>query len=263
MVPPDVKALIIDMDGVLWRGEEPIGDLPAIFARIRERGLQFVFATNNSTKTAHEYVAKFEALGVREIKPEQIITSAHGVSELIAKEEKKGAKVFVVGENGLVKALEDRDMTVITSLEDAHQAEVVCMGMDRQITFDKAGEATLLIRKGCPFYASNADKTFPGHRGQVPGAGAWLSVLTTATGVEPKVAGKPSPALMHLSLERMGVSKEQTLVVGDRLDTDIAGGQAAGCRTALVLTGISPKHEGEQWEPSIDIIVEDLATLIG
>jgi 4-nitrophenyl phosphatase len=150
----------------------------------------------------------------------------------------------------------------IVSVENAPQAEVVVMGMDRGVSFEKLSEATLLIRKGVRFYATNMDKTFPTPRGEIPGAGAWISVITTATNVEPIVAGKPFPFLMELSLERLGTSKEETLVVGDRLETDIAAGQAIGCPTALVLSGVSTKEQADNWTPGIDNVVDDLTTLI-
>jgi 4-nitrophenyl phosphatase len=107
------------------------------------------------------------------------------------------------------------------------------------------------------------DKTFPTPRGQIPGAGAWVSVITTATNVEPIVAGKPFPFLMDLSLERLGSRNEETLVVGDRLETDIAAGQRVGCPTALVLSGVSTKDEAEAWNPKIDLVVDDLTALLG
>jgi 4-nitrophenyl phosphatase len=135
------------------------------------------------------------------------------------------------------------------------------MGMDRQVSFEKLSEATLLIRKGIPFYATNTDKTFPTPRGQIPGAGAWISVITTATNVQPIVAGKPFPFLMDLSLERLGTRKEETLVIGDRLETDIAAGQAVGCPTALVLSGVSTREQAVSWNPAPDVIVENLSQL--
>ncbi len=136
------------------------------------------------------------------------------------------------------------------------------MGIDREISFQKVAEATLLVNAGIPFYATNTDRTFPTPRGEVPGAGSWLAVVTSATGVEPIVAGKPFPYLMELSLERLGTKKEDTLVVGDRLETDIAAGQAVGCPTAAVLSGVSSREQAEEWRPKMDIIVEDLASLV-
>ena len=136
------------------------------------------------------------------------------------------------------------------------------MGIDHQINFEKMVEAALLVRQGVPFYATNLDKTFPTPRGEIPGAGSWIAVIVTATGVEPICAGKPAPYLLELARARLGTKKEQTLVVGDRLETDIAGGQAAGMPTALVLSGISSRSQAEQWIPNVDLVVDDLATLI-
>ncbi len=113
-----------------------------------------------------------------------------------------------------------------------------------------------------PFYATNPDKTFPTPRGEIPGAGAWISVIVTATGIEPIYAGKPAPYLLELARQRLGTTKEQTLVVGDRLETDIAGGQAAGMPTALVLSGVSTRVQAETWKPKVNVIAEDLTDLL-
>jgi 4-nitrophenyl phosphatase len=261
MIPSHIKSLIIDMDGVIWKSDAPIGNLTATFNRIRERGLKFVFATNNSTRTSEQYVVRLKEFGV-ETEPWQVVTSSQGAAHAVAQKFPPGTKVFMIGEDGIRVALEERGFEVL-SVEDAPQAEVVVMGIDRGITFQKASEATLLVRRGIPFYATNPDKTFPTPRGEIPGAGAWISVITTATDVQPIVAGKPFPFLMDLALEKLGTTKGESLVIGDRLETDIAAGQAVGCPTALVLSGVSTKAQAENWKPKIDIIAEDLATLIG
>src|SRR5512139_3076079 len=237
MIPSYIKALIIDMDGVIWKSDAPIGDLAVTFRRVRERGLKFVFATNNSTKTPDQYVARLKELGV-EVELWQVVTSSLAAAHAMAQRFPRGTKVFMIGEDGIQMALEEKGFEVL-SVEDAPQAEVVVMGIDSGITFQKACEATLLVRRGIPFYATNPDKTFPTPRGEIPGAGAWISVITTATDVQPIVAGKPYPFLMELALDKLGTAKEATLVVGDRIETDIAGGQAVGCPTALVLSGVS------------------------
>ena len=255
-----IKALILDMDGVIWRGDAPIGDLPATFERIQARGIKYVFATNNSTKTSEQYVEKLRGFGVW-AEPWQVVTSSQSAANAVAQKFTRGTKVFMIGEDGLRLPLEQKGFEIL-SLENAPEAQVVIMGYDRAISFQKAVEATLLIRKGIPFYATNMDKTFPTSRGQVPGAGAWASVIMTATNVEPIVAGKPFPFLMELSLEKLGTKKEETLVVGDRLETDIAAGQAIGCPCAAVLSGVSTKEQAEAWNPRIDFIVQDLASLI-
>jgi 4-nitrophenyl phosphatase len=261
MLPSHIKSLIIDMDGVIWRSDAPIGDLAAIFHRIRARGLKFVFATNNSTKTSEQYVARLHEFGV-DVEPWQVVTSSQAAAHAMSQTFPPGTKVFMLGEDGLRSAMEEKGFEIV-STQDALQAQAVVMGMDRGVNFQKMAEATLLVRNGARFYATNTDKTFPTPRGQIPGAGAWISVITTATEVLPIVAGKPFPFLMELSLEKLGTRKEETLVVGDRLETDIAAGQGVGCPTALVLSGVSTKQQAKGWNPKIDIIVDDLETLIG
>ena len=262
MISSNIKALILDMDGVIWKGDAPIGDLPAIFKRIRERGLKFVFATNNGTKTPEEYQQKLAGLGV-EINASQVVTSSLGVAFMLATTLKypRGARIFVIGEDGVRVALEEKGFEVL-SVEDAPQAQAVVMGIDRDINFQKVTEATLLVRAGIPFYTTNTDKTFPTPRGEIPGSGSWLSVVISATGVEPIVAGKPFPYLMELALEKLGTKKEETLVGGDRLETDIAAGQGVGCPTALVLSGVSTKEQAAQWTPRMDLIAGSLADLV-
>ena len=260
MLPSNIKALILDMDGVIWKGDAPIGDLPATFDRIRERGLKFVFATNNGTKTPEDYQVKLRELGV-EVEPWQIVTSALGIAFMLAQKYPRGTKIFMIGEDGIRVALEEKGFEIL-STEDAPQAQVFVMGIDRTINFMKVAEATLLVRAGIPFYTTNTDKTFPTPRGEIPGSGSWLSVITSATGVEPIIAGKPFPFLMELSLERLGTTKEETLVVGDRLETDIAAGQAVGCPTALVLSGVSTMEQADEWKPRMDVIAESLSELV-
>lgn len=260
MIPSNIKALILDMDGVVWKADTPIGNLPEIFARIRERGLKFVFATNNGTKTPEEYQQKLADLGV-EVEPAQVVTSALGIAFLLAQKYPRGTKIFMIGEAGIRVALEGKGFEIL-SVENAPEAEAVVMGIDRGVNFEKITEATLLVRAGIPFYTTNTDRTFPTPRGEIPGSGAWVSVITTATNIEPVIAGKPFPYLMELSLERLGTKKEDTLVVGDRLETDIAAGQAVGCPTALVLSGVSTREEVEAWKPSPTVIAESLAELV-
>ena len=260
MIPSNIKALILDMDGVVWKADSPIGDLAATFKRIRERGLKFVFATNNSTKTSEQYVDKLAKLGVN-IEASQVITSSQAAAHAVAQKFPRGTKVFMIGEDGIQMALEEKGFEIL-SVENASEAKAVIMGIDRNINFDKATEATLLVRSGIPFYATNTDKTFPTPRGEIPGSGAWISIITTATGINPIIAGKPFPFSMELSLEKLGTTKEETLVVGDRLETDIAAGQSAGIPCALVLSGVSTKEQAAEWNPPPDIIADSLAALV-
>lgn len=260
MLSSNIRSLIIDMDGVIWKADAPIGDLPATFRRIRERGLKFLFATNNGTKSSEQYVARLKTFGVN-VEPWQVVTSSQAAAHTLSQKFPRGTKVFMIGEEGVRIALEEKGYEIV-SIEDAPMAEAVVMGIDRGINFQKMCEATLLVRRGIPFYATNPDKTFPTPRGEIPGAGAWYSIVTTATNVEPIVVGKPFPFLMELSLEKLGTKNEETLVVGDRLETDIAAGQSVGCPTALVLSGVSTKAQAAVWTPKIDFIVDELSSLI-
>jgi 4-nitrophenyl phosphatase len=260
LIPSNIKALILDMDGVIWKADAPIGDLPYTFKRIHDLGLKYVFATNNGTKTPEEYQQKLAALGVH-VETWQIVTSAMGIAFLLEQKYPHGTKIFVIGEEGIRAALEETGFEIL-STENAPNAEAVVMGIDRGVNFQKITEATLLVRRGIPFYTTNTDRTFPTPRGEIPGSGAWLSVVTTATGVEPIVAGKPQPYLMELSLERLGTKKDDTLVIGDRLETDIAAGQAVGCPTALVLSGVSSIEQARKWSPQPNLIADNLFALV-
>lgn len=260
-LPPNIKGLILDMDGVLWKADAPIGDLPAIFARIAELNLKVVFATNNGTRSPGQYVERMAGYGIK-IEPWQVVTSSLCVAHLLSQKYPQGTAFFAVGEQGIFEALREKDFLTLP-VEDAPSAQALVMGIDRQITFEKMREATLLVRAGKPFYATNPDKTFPTPRGEIPGAGAWMSVVVTATDVQPIYAGKPYPYIIELALERLGMHRHEALVVGDRLETDIAAGQAVGCPCALVLSGVSTHEQARAWSPPIDIITESLSTLIG
>ena len=252
----NIRALVLDMDGVLWRESQPIGDLPAIFSRFEKAGLKVILATNNATKTQDQYIEKLAGLGAH-LKKEQIITSAMGIAYLLKKRFPQGGPVYIVGESGLVSVLKEAGF-----YELGESPLAVVAGMDRGINFEKLKRATLLIRSGVPFYGTNPDKTFPTPEGLIPGAGAILASLQTATDLEPMIAGKPNPTLYEFALEILGTKPEETLAVGDRLETDILGGQRAGLRTALVLSGIATLQEGQAWTPKIDLIVSELGDLI-
>lgn len=260
--PFQLRALILDMDGVLWRDAAPIGNLPAVFDRIRSLGLKVALATNNATKTVGEYLEKFDGYGVT-LEPWQIVTSSLATAETLSKHFPGGGPVFVVGENGIRRALEDFGFSAITDPQDETRPVAVVAGIDRFVSYQKLRRATLHIRAGAPFYGTNPDRTFPTPQGLVPGAGAILAAIEAATDVSPTVIGKPSPFMMTIALERLGTSPDETLVVGDRLETDIAAGQAAGCHTALVLSGVSTREQAQAWTPGMDFIAPDLTSLVG
>jgi 4-nitrophenyl phosphatase len=253
---PDILALIIDMDGVLWRDDQPIGDLPKIFQKIETRGLKALLATNNSTRSIEQYLEKLNSFGVT-LQSWQVINSSQATAKYLRDQYPQGDSVYVIGEDGLYQAL---DQMGFHHSEKEPQAVVV--GMDRQVSYHKLTQATLLIRSGLPFIATNPDKTFPIPAGLAPGTGSLLAALEAATDVKPYVIGKPFPVMYRIALERLGTSSRQTLVVGDRLETDIAGGQSIGCPTGLVLSGVTNQEQASRWSPPPNIIAKDLIALL-
>jgi len=252
----NISALVIDMDGVLWREREPIGDLPAIFEGFEKAGLKVLLATNNGTRTPGQYLEKFSSLGVS-LHSDQIITSAMGAAYLLQQRFPERGNVYVIGEAGVIEAMTEAGFNV-----SDHDVAAVVVGMDRSISYEKLKTACLLIRGGAEFYGTNPDRTFPTPEGLIPGAGSLLAALQTCTDKEPIIAGKPNPTLFEFAVKSLGLSPEETLVIGDRLDTDILGGVNAGCKTALVLTGISTLEDAKTFAVKPDLVIPALENLL-
>lgn len=250
-----IKALILDMDGVLWRDETPIGDLPALFKTMMAR-YQVALATNNSTNSAQMYVDKLNRFGVK-IEPWRIVNSSQATAAYLKHRFPQGGKVYIIGEKGLHQELAEQGFQ-----HAERDVLAVVAGMDREITYPRLTLATRLIRQGALFIGTNPDRTFPTPQGLAPGAGAILAAIETASDVKPILIGKPAPEMYRMALEKLQVQTEHALVVGDRLNTDIAGAQNLGCQTALVLSGVSTRAEAEAWQPAIDYLAADLTHLL-
>lgn len=247
-----IQALILDMDGVLWRGQTPIGNLSKIYEKIRENEISVVLVTNNSTLTVDQYVKKLESYRFH-VDRSSVITSSLATAQFLKKNFPQGGSVYVIGEVGVRLTLEEHGFH--------HSSEnplFVVVGMDRELTYDKLKKATLLIRSGIPFIATNSDRTFPVPEGLVPGAGAIVEALKAATDVNPTIIGKPSPIMFQVAVDQLETSVDNILVVGDRLETDIAGAQELGMKTALVLSGVTNSNQVEEWKPPPDFIARDL-----
>jgi 4-nitrophenyl phosphatase len=256
MKPTKITGLILDMDGVLWRGKEAIGDLPTIFEQIIAKELSIAFATNNSTNTIGQYVNKLRQFGVP-IEPNQILTSSMATAAYLSKEYPSGSSIYAIGEEGLTSALEEYGFN-ISHLD----AAAVVVGLDRQVNYDKLEIATLLVRQGVPLVGTNPDRTLPTPKGLAPGAGSIIAAIQAATDIDAKIIGKPQPIIFQLALQSMELSPNEVVVVGDRIETDIVGGQAAGCRTALVLSGVTAKEMADAWSPPPDMVANNLRELV-
>ena len=251
-----INSLILDMDGVLSRGVQQIGDLESIFTRINNLGFNVALATNNSTLSAAQYQEKLLKFGVL-LDARQIVNSSSATAFYLHKVYPSGGPVYIIGEEGLESTLEQSQF-----YHSFSNAQAVVVGLDRHLTYTKLKEATLLIRNGAEFYATNPDNTYPDPAGLVPGAGSILAAITAATEVSPHIIGKPSPEMYRVALSNMDASPTETLVVGDRLETDIAGGQELGCKTALVLSGVTSMEQAKNYSPIPDLIVDDLDEVI-
>ena len=251
-----IRAVILDMDGVIWRGQEPIGDLPAIFNQINRRGWRFVLATNNATRTIDQYVQRISGYGVQ-LESWQVVNSAIAAADYLKELYPSGGPLYIIGMDGVHSALGEAGF-----YPAEENVLAVIASMNWNLTYEQLRRATLLIRAGAPLIATNSDRTFPTPEGLAPGAGAILAALVAASDAEPVVVGKPSPAMYHIALHRLQLDPGQVLVIGDRAETDIAGAQAIGCRTALVLSGVTTAEQAQAWQPPPDLIAADLASLV-
>jgi 4-nitrophenyl phosphatase len=261
--PPDapslaeIEALIVDMDGVLWRDRAMLPGVAEFFASLTAWGLPFVIATNNATSSASVIQDRLQTAGVA-LTEAQVITSAQAAATFLQQQVGPGTAVFVVGESGLRLAVSEAGMRIV---DRADEAEVVVAGLERGLSWDSLAEATLAIRAGALFVATNTDATFPSERGLLPGAGALIAALQTASGVSPVVIGKPEPRLFLAAVDRLATPPDRTLVVGDRVETDILGARRGGLPSALVLTGVTRRQDLAQSAVQPDWVFDDLPAL--
>lgn len=252
------RAFLIDLDGVLHRGKERLPGAVEFIAALHETGAPFLVMTNNATSTPDQVADRLQGMGI-EVRREQVYTSALATASWLRQRHPTVRRVLAVGETGLRSALEEAGFALVDRHADA---EAVVVGLDRTVTYARLAEATLAINAGCPFVASNPDRSIPTERGIEPGAGALQALLQAATGVAPLVIGKPQTAFFDLAMARLACLPQHTVMVGDRYDTDILGGYRAGVRTAAVLTGISTADELAAADPPPTWIFADLTELL-
>jgi 4-nitrophenyl phosphatase len=255
----DTQALIIDMDGVLWRGNTFLPGVGSFFAYLRERSLPFILATNNSTVTP-QGVADRLAQSDAKIFPEEVLTSSMATASYLQTRLSPGARIHPVGEPAVRDALRSAGFNLTDDTEDV---DAVVVGFDRGITWKKLTQAALAIQKGALFVGTNPDKSFPIEQGQAPGNGAFVNLLEVTTRTQPLIIGKPEPLLYKQAAGLLGIESGKILVVGDRLETDILGAQHAGMASVLMLTGVTSTEQAVASDIKPDWILEDLHALIG
>jgi len=250
------RGLILDLDGTLYRGDEPIVGAIEFVAALRRAGLPFVCATNNSARTVEQVANRMKDMGFA-VEQDEVFTSALLVAQEVLNRFGRGARVFAIGEAGLLSAL-----TSVGAVWDEMHPEVVVMGLDREFTYAKLRTATRAIAAGAAFLATNADRVLPEEVGFAPGAGSLLAALETASGRPPEVLGKPNPAFIHAACRFLAQPPETVMVVGDSGETDIAAGMAAGCLTVRVETGVGPSAGPVQAHQTVSSLLDLLPLVV-
>lgn len=225
---------LLDLDGVVYIGEQPIDGVPAALAAARQHGMGLAFVTNNASRTPAEVASLLERVGVP-AEAGEVVTSAQAAAHYLADRLPAGARVLVLGTAALSGAIAERGLTPVDSADD--RPDAVVQGFFPDITWLKLAEGAVAIRRGAFWLATNLDATVPSPRGPLPGNGSMVAALQHATGITPHATGKPDPTMHRESVERSGASAP--IVVGDRLDTDIEGAGRVGCPSLLVLTGVT------------------------
>ena len=259
-----IDNFVLDMDGVLWHGDTPMPGFVDFFATLRQTNRKFVLATNNASKTPAQYIERFANFGV-EIEEEQLLTSAEATGSYLADKYEKGTAVFIIGGDGIHHAMTRRGFNVLT-VEDVmmsgKRAEIVVVGFWRDVSYKAFAAGAVCINHGAAFVGTNPDVSFPSEWGNLPGAGSFLALLEAATGKTPITVGKPGAIIFQDALKRLGGSKENTAMVGDRLNTDIAGANDAGLHSILVLSGISTREDIANTNGNQpDFVFEDISEL--
>jgi len=251
-----LQALLIDMDGVLYRHSAPIPGGSEFLRFLRQVELPFLLVTNNSTLTVEQYAAKLMAMGI-DVAEGDILTSSQATALYLTQVAQPPAKVFVIGENGIRTELERRGFVLTDDVDAAY----VVVGLDRRLTYGELTTAALAIRAGAKFIGTNPDKALPTPEGLLPGAGAILAALQATTDVAPLVIGKPQPTLFELALQRLQAQPGVTGIVGDGLETDILGGRRLGLMTILVLSGVTSPEQLENSALRPDWVYADVAAV--
>jgi len=255
------KTILLDGDGVLWKGEDPIPGINPFFDLLSKHDIQWALLTNNNTHTAQDYINKLGKFGIPTGK-DSVFTSSTVTADYLLERYGRGANLHVVGMEGLTKTLEEAGFQ-FTFGEEQPENNVVAVvaGMDRELNLLKITIAMRLIKAGADFIATNTDGSFPTPEGIFPGTGMVIGALQFASGTKPYVVGKPQPAIFQTALKALNAKPGETLMVGDRLETDILGANELGIQTAAVLTGVTSREEIDSHVIQPDFIFDGIDKL--
>ncbi|MCS7135670.1 MAG: HAD-IIA family hydrolase [Nitrososphaerota archaeon] len=248
----DLKAVILDLDGCVYIGERPVEGAADTIEKLRQMGYRILFLTNNSTLSTEGYFNKLNRMGIW-VKKEEILTSGMATAKYIY-EVYGPSKILAMTEEGFVEEA-DRMGHVVVPFERFQEADVVVAGLDRKFNYQKLRAAARAIMSGAKFIATNEDRTIPTETGLDPGAGSIVAAIKVATGVEPVVVGKPSKIIINMALEMLNVKNYETILVGDRIETDIKAAASVGMRSVLI-SNIEPVEY-----PRPDFVINSITLL--
>lgn len=251
--------LIVDLDGCVWLGDEPVAGSVEAIERLRDAGKRLAFATNNSRRTGEDYVRKLWGMGIQASLAD-VVTVGGAMQHLLA-ETRRGMTAYVIGTDAMLRHVDDAGVKVLNATDLATRADLVVVSGTEDVTYEHLRIACLALRRGADFLATSRDPTYPMPDGLWPGTGALLSALETASDRTAAVVGKPEPQLFLTALERLGEGR--TLVVGDRIASDVVAAGRAGLDAALVLTGDSTAAEAARApEPRPVAVADSLLALV-
>lgn len=248
------RGFLIDMDGVIYKSHEMIDGADAFIGRLLALNMPFRFLTNNSQRTRRDIATKLNRMGI-EAGENHIFTCAMATARFLAQQKANGT-AYVIGEGGLLHALHRNGYSIVD-----HEPDYVVVGEGRSLTLEVIEKATNLIDGGAKLIATNLDPNCPTADGIRPGCGAYVALLEAATGTRAFSVGKPSPIIMRLAADDMGVAAEDIIVIGDTMETDILGGVQVGARAVLVLTGGTRREDLAFYAYQPDLVVESIADL--
>jgi HAD superfamily hydrolase (TIGR01450 family) len=251
--------IILDLDGCVWVGPDPVAGAPEAITALRDAGKRVAFVTNDPRHAGEEFVRKLWGIGVQ-ASLQDVVTVGAAVQHLLA-ETRRGGAAFVIGTDALRKHVADAGVRVVNHTDLASRAELVIVGGTDDLVFDDLRMAVLALRRGADFLATGRDPTYPMPDGLWPGTGAILAAVEVGSGRTAAIVGKPEPQLFFTALDRLGEGR--TLVIGDRLDADVAAAEKAHLDAALVLTGGTSREEADAAKKPRPVVVADsLAALV-
>lgn len=244
---------LIDMDGVIYRGSELIAGADRFIAELRENDIPFLFLTNNSQRTRRDVVIRLQRMGI-DVEERHVFTCAMATARYLARQ-KPGGTAYVIGEGGLLTALHQNGYGIVD-----REPDYVVVGEGRTLNLEMAEAALGMLLQGAKLVATNLDPNCPTHAGLRPGCGAIVAMLEAASGVKAFSVGKPSPVMLRAARKELGLRTEETIMIGDTMETDIIGGVQLGYKTVLVLSGGTRREDLHRYAYTADLVIESLGT---